>query len=179
MGKVIEAEVYTVAVWKVLPALEGARLDTWLATDKAQHVVFCAAVAAAIYILLTRSSVLHPHRFTASAAASIAAGLLKEVGDALQVPCLLQLVFVPSWVFSSVAKKVYAGAMLHRLVWDFLPVMSTQCRVAGRASAEWTACYGAMIESGAAAVVARRLVIQGPSSRCRGGLRSSRRSCCC
>ncbi len=56
-----------------------------IATDKAQHFTFCAVVAAAAYSLSARAPKLPPFRFAVAAAASAAAGLLKEIGDAVQV----------------------------------------------------------------------------------------------
>jgi hypothetical protein len=57
--------------------------DAWLAIDKLQHFLFCAAVAAAAYLGARASPTLAAHRLLLGAAAAFAAGAAKEAGDAL------------------------------------------------------------------------------------------------
>lgn len=71
--------------------LAGPGDDPWLAPDKLQHFAFCAAVTAGGYLAARRSERLRRHRLLLGAAAGVVAGVLKEVGDVLQVR--LQLLF--------------------------------------------------------------------------------------
>lgn len=75
-----------------LPAAQPATLgtappgppdDPWLAPDKLQHFLFCAAVTAAGYLAARAHERLRRHRLTLGCAAGVAAGVLKEVGDVL------------------------------------------------------------------------------------------------
>ena len=72
--------------------------DPWLAADKAQHFAFCLAVTAGAYLLPAtrrgggsgddqgRTTLLrHRTRLLLGVGAGVAAGVLKEVGDVLQV----------------------------------------------------------------------------------------------
>jgi hypothetical protein len=53
--------------------------------DKAQHFIFCAAVTLAAYYPSKHNPKARPWRLVIGAAAGIVAGILKEVGDVLQV----------------------------------------------------------------------------------------------
>lgn len=67
------------------PATLGTALpdDPWLAPDKLQHFLFCAAVTAAGYLAARAHERLRRHRLTLGCAAGVAAGVLKEAGDIL------------------------------------------------------------------------------------------------
>lgn len=58
--------------------------DPWLAADKLQHLVFCAAVAAAAYLVARASPSprLASARLAVGAGAAFVAGATKEAGDA-------------------------------------------------------------------------------------------------
>lgn len=59
--------------------------DPWLGVDKLQHFLFTAAVTAAAYLAAHRSSLFRKRRLLVGTAAGVVAGLLKELGDVLQV----------------------------------------------------------------------------------------------
>ena len=59
--------------------------DPWLALDKAQHFAFCFAITAVAYKAARWREPLRPYRLLLGCAAGVAAGLLKELGDFLQV----------------------------------------------------------------------------------------------
>lgn len=66
------------------PKLAGHE-DPWLALDKLQHFIFCAAVTAAGYVAARGAERLRRHRLALGCGAGVAAGLLKEVGDVVGV----------------------------------------------------------------------------------------------
>lgn len=56
--------------------------DPWLALDKAEHLIFCALVAACAYLVARTRPALARWRLAAGATASFLAGAAKEAGDA-------------------------------------------------------------------------------------------------
>lgn len=97
--------------------------DAWLAIDKLQHFLFCAAVAAAAYLGARASPTLAAHRLLLGAAAAFAAGAAKEAGDALGL-----------WPGAASARDAAADAGGARPVWPRSP-RSTPAAPPG-----WTAC---------------------------------------
>lgn len=67
------------------PKLASPHPDPWLAPDKFQHFAFCFAVTAAGYWAARRYERARRLRLALGCAAGVVAGVLKEVGDVLQV----------------------------------------------------------------------------------------------
>ena len=71
-----------------LPRTEAAQQqwdDPWFAVDKAEHFAFCVAITACAYQAARWREPLRRYRLLLGCAAGVAAGLLKELGDGLQV----------------------------------------------------------------------------------------------
>ena len=59
--------------------------DPWLARDKVEHFAFCLAITVCAYQAARWREPLRRYRLLLGCAAGVAAGLLKELGDGLQV----------------------------------------------------------------------------------------------
>ena len=62
-----------------------ADFDPWLAHDKLQHFLVCAAITAGVAFLAARSKRLYPWSLTLGCFAAITAGIAKEIMDDLHV----------------------------------------------------------------------------------------------
>lgn len=62
--------------------------DEWLAWDKVEHLVLCALVTCLVYWFCKRSQKNVSHPLLAAVFAGIAVGVVKEIGDYLQVGVL-------------------------------------------------------------------------------------------
>jgi hypothetical protein len=64
-------------------------VDAWIASDKAQHFLACASIALVAFFSASLVDKLHRYRLWAGTLLGCLLGLLKELGDYLQVQMCL------------------------------------------------------------------------------------------
>lgn len=80
--------------------LDALPNDVWLAKDKVEHFCSCAAVTLFVYVGCLYLNRLARYRFVLSGGCSVIVGVLKEVGDYLQVDLIRSYVVVETCVLS-------------------------------------------------------------------------------
>ncbi len=94
--------------------LDALPNDVWLAKDKVEHFCSCAAVTVLVYLGCLYLNRFARYRFVLSGGCSVIIGVLKEVGDYLQVDLLGSLVLVETCVllFPTAKSKPMTSAVV-------------------------------------------------------------------